>query len=163
MLNWVYNAAMLRLARNIVVAIITFWLGVGVVGVWVYRVSLEDISRDVSSYDGKVVAIETYARIARWDEDTWAFGEQFEKYEVWAYAENENIPGDLTELKRELAVDYTDREYNRVRVLVTGRLHDNCGELDSTCCFGRSVTLDVRSMTQLGPVERYREPVPPMD
>lgn len=145
---------MSRILVNITVGVLSLCLGiVTAYQPAVSQVSLSDISSDSASYDGVTVDVESFVS---YDEGVWALGEPFEKPEVIAFLNLDGIKVDINDLRMELSKDRTKREYNRAKVRVIGVLHDNC--LDRTCCFGRSVGIDVISLTQLESVQRYELP-----
>ena len=151
---------MFRLFVNILVALLTFAIGVSMCGLFVTHTSIEDISKDSASYNGRIVEIESYLSLNSRENDgqEWMLGEPFEKPEAWTYLDIKTDTSLLIELRNKLAVNLPERQYNRAKVVVVGRVTDNC--LSSTCCFGRSITIDVSSITQTGPVELYSVPYP---
>ena len=150
---------MLGLIRNVVLALLTFVIGLTFQSFEVPKATLEEISKDTASYDGQLVEVESYIYLTVHDDATveWMLGEPFEKSEVWVHLSTESNSVDLSQLQRKLTTDYSLNQYNRAKVSVLGRVRDDC--LDRTCCFTAGViTIEQPSITQIGPVENYSIP-----
>ena len=115
--------------------------------------TLEEISADPGHFEGRLVEFETYAQTGP-DPEIW-LGQPFEKREVSAIAESDS---DLEFLRKVLAQNATKHEYNRIKVVARGVIHDNCAH--RTCCFSQSVILSNAEIIPVDSVERYRLPFP---
>lgn len=150
----------MSILRYLVIATLTFLIGLLTVPDSRYiRTSLSDISSDVSSFDGKLVEVETYAQVDPVFDGDWIAGEPFEKREIFTFLKLATASQDL---QKELAADVSELQYNRVKVTIRGRVKDNCAQTGgiTTCCFGSSMTLENATMRRIGMVERYSRPTP---
>lgn len=144
--------------RSIVIGFLVtamaFVTGVVAVRSIIERTTLENISANTSSYDGKWVEFETYAQAYSLPDMGVYLGQPFEKREVTVVVESDK---DLTKLGARLRKNSTEEEFNRVRVTARGVIQDDCAYL--TCCFGQHVTLLHAEITPIGTIERYRLPI----
>ena len=152
---------MKKFLLSFIIPILTFGFGVYIYRISTPNVSLETISNYTQFYDGMNVEIETYAQLLFFDENDWSIGEMFEKPEAATYLNLENNPTNLANLQNQLKENLTENHYKRAKVLVRGKVKDNCGGLNfgkATCCFGRSITIQANEVIQLAPVEDYTRP-----
>lgn len=147
---------MLGLFRNLLIATLAFAIGLAAANAFVTPTTLEEISRNISSYEGKRVVVETYAQFE--NVLGWTIGEPFEKYERTTFIEFDSDR--LNHLRQDLAHDLPAQSYYRVRVRATGTVEDNCNDGIITCCFGESMTLKDGSLSVIGDVESYTRPEP---
>lgn len=151
---------MKKFLLNLLIPILTFSIGVGIYRTASPNVSIETISEYTFFYDGMNVEIETYIQLEGSDDNFWYIGEPFEKKEVWTYLDLERNSTNLDALHSQLKENLSERNYKRAKVLVRGTIRDNCKMSDgiARCCFGRSMTIKVQEVIQLGPVEDYARP-----
>ncbi len=107
------------------------------------------------------IEIETYAQLEFFDENIWYIGEPFEKRQIFTILDLEENTTDLEDLKSQLKENLSKFHNKRVKVLVTGKIEDNCNgsTLETTiCCFGNSMTIHAQKVVQLTLVEDYIRP-----
>lgn len=146
--------------RHLIVAVLTFAIGLLTVpSAGFTPTTLVEISSNVKAFDGKLVEVETYAQLDQVFDREWTAGEPFEKPEIFTFLKLSSEP---LQLREQLTLNLSDSEYYRVKVLIRGRVRDNCREDDgiTKCCFGISMALEDATLHQTGEVERFIRPVP---
>jgi hypothetical protein len=140
--------------------ILTFAIGVGIYRISVPNVSLETISEHTVFYDGMNVEIETYVQLTHFDENEWYLGEPFEKKQIFTWLKIGTSNPKIDKLHNELKEGLSETYFKRAKVLVKGKIKDNCksNELTITCCFGKSLTITAQEVNQLAPIENYTIP-----
>ena len=117
--------------------------------------TLEEITANTSHFEGRLVQFETYAQVEFGTEIQ--LGQPFEKPEAPTCIRSGS---GLEPLRKTLAQNSTENEYNRIKVIARGFIYDNCSH-GITCCFGRSMELSNAEIIPTGPIERYHPPLQP--
>ena len=139
--------------KNLLVMLAAFAGGIISIHVIFEPVTLEEISANPLHFDGRRVEFETYAQTGP-DAEIW-LGQPFEKRELPAFIRSDS---NLRPIETILVQNFTEGEYNRIKVFARGIINDNCSH-GIPCCFGQSVTLSEAEITPVGPVERYSPPI----
>jgi hypothetical protein len=148
---------MKKFLLNLLIPILTFIIGVGIYRISTPNVSIETLTKYTAFYDGMNVQIETFAQVEPIDGKVLYLGEPFEKLEAWTYLHTEGNSLNLDNLHNQLKENLSQKHFKRAKVLVIGRVEDNCNK-GTTCCFGKSITIQAQEVTQLEPVEEYDLP-----
>jgi hypothetical protein len=143
------------------VAILAFLVGVGSAGL-AHKTSLEEITKDIKSYDGQSVELVTYLQLNPLGQiepvnDYWILGERFEKPEAFTILDIETNSIKLGSLADELRVDYSRNNFRRVKVLVRGQVVNDCIKHE-LCCFTQQITITANQIEPLGQPEYYSVP-----
>lgn len=148
---------MIRLFQYLLVGFATFMIGVMLVYDHVTFTTLEEITRNIGHYEGRVVEVETFAQT---DQDFgWTIGEPFDKYERLTFIEFRNASNELDALRHNMASQSSLETYPRLRVRVRGTVEDHCNDDGIVrCCFGETMTLKEASVKVLSPPEMYSRP-----
>lgn len=144
-----------RLLTPLFVGFLTFSLGIVVSYPFAIPTTLEAISRDIGSYEGKVVEVETYAQVD--DLVEWTAGEPFEKFERMTFIKFSQENSELLLLRQSLSSNYRDVDHLRVKVRVRGLVEDNCND-GIPCCFGETMTLKNATLSVIGTIETHSRP-----
>ncbi len=155
---------MKKFLLNLLIPIVTFAFGIGIYRNSTPNVSLETISENTFFYDGLNVEIESYAQLWNADDDELFLKDYNNKTELLThlkFSENQVLPSNLTQKLRE---DYTENKFKRIKVLVSGKIKDDCnpirenGTISFGCCFGKSMFIKVDKITTLAPIEDFVRP-----
>lgn len=156
---------MKRFLLSFIVPILTFCVGVYIYRISSPNVSLETVSKYTYFYNGMNVEIESYLQAVSYDDDDTLFLGDFSNPTGTAtYIHPSDTQLDLSHLKNELNENFSDQKFKRVKVLVRGKVKDNCniisdnGAISFGCCFGKTMTIKAREVIQLAPVEDYSLP-----
>lgn len=143
----------MKILRYTFIFLLTFYGGLLASEFSYDATTLGEITADIKFYDGRFVEIRTYAQLDSFD-GSWTAGEQWEKLEASTFLELEHEP---LHLREQLTQNISLSAYNRVEVILRGRVRDNCvGGL--TCCFGNSLTIVDATIDPLGTIEYYSRP-----
>lgn len=148
---------MARVLKYFLVAFTTFVIGTILSYERATPTTLEEISRHIDQFEGRLVEVETFAQ----NEEVvgWTIGEPFDKYERMTFIELRNSSSDLDALGNRLASQSSLETYPRIKVRVRGWVEDNCNN-GIPCCFGETMTLKQASVMVLSPPEMYSRPKP---
>ncbi len=156
---------MKKFLLNLLIPLLTFAIGVGTYTSVSPNVSIETLAGYTSFYDGRDVEIETYAQLASYDENIWYIGDYSEKKGVLTYLDLEKNAINLDYLHSQLRENLSEQNFKRVKILVKGKVKDNCrmdrsegSKISFGCCFGKSITIQAKEVIQLEPVEDYTRP-----
>lgn len=148
---------MIGALRYLLVAVMTFTIGVVVAKSGVTNTTLEEITINISHFEGRWVQVETYAQI---DEDFgWTVGQPFEKSERVTFVKFRHQATELDAIRNQMVSSTSSDIYPRVKVLVLGLVEDNCSG-GIPCCFGETMTLEQASIKVLEQPEMYSRPKP---
>jgi hypothetical protein len=146
---------MIRFIECLLLAIMTFTIGVRFADSWVTYTTLEEITANISDFEGHWVDVETYAQV---DEAFgWTLGESFEKSERLTFIELRDQSTGLDSLHDPMVSRTSNDVYPRIKVLARGLIEDNCND-GIACCFGETMTLKQASITVLNQPEMYSRP-----
>lgn len=145
---------------NLIIPILTFVVGVGIYRFSIPNSSLNNIANYTTLYDGVDVQIETYAQLADTESEYYYLGDFDTKTKALFLLDTEKSSTNLASLHNELAGNFSDKHFKRVKVLIIGKVQDNCKSdgLTFDCCFGRTITIKAQEVKQLEPIEDYTMP-----
>lgn len=155
---------MKKFLLNLLIPILTFALGIGIYRNAVPNVSLETISESMFFYDGLDVEIESYAQLWSVDDNELFLRDYNNRNELVThleFTEGQEVPKNLL---NQLKENYTERNFKRVKVLVAGKIKDDCnpvkenGKISFGCCFGKSMSIKVNKITLLSSIEDFVRP-----
>ena len=151
---------MKKFLLNLLIPVLTFAVGVGIYRFSIPAASLQNIANYTAFYDGVDVQIETYAQLADSDQNYFYLGDFDEKTKALFLLNTEKSSINLASLHNELIGNFSDKHFKRVKVLVIGKVQDNCKTdgLTFGCCFGRTITIKAQEVKQLEPIEDYTMP-----
>lgn len=141
---------------------LTLCIGYSSVGFYLQfltKTSLETISSQIEHYDGKTITTETYLWAYSADDEALMLGEPFEKNERSTFVKPSPFAIDVRLLGLSLRENRSTNHFKRVRVIVNGKLEDNCRKGSIPCCFGQNMTIDANRIIVTGEVEDYTVPV----
>lgn len=144
----------MKTLRYVFVGLLAFYVGLLAFEFWYVHTTLAEITANIKHYDGRLVEIETYLQVDSF-EGGWTAGEQWEKPEAFTILQLTNEPA---QLRDKLSHHLSLSEYNRVKVLLRGRVKDQCTG-GNTCCFGQVIKIEDASFVQIGPIEPYTRPI----